>query len=132
MPGEVLVDTNVIIAVFKSQPAILDRLKSAAEIYLSSVTVGELIFGALKSTNQASNLKRIDELIENAVVLACDTETARCYAGIKHELKQRGNRFRTMTCGLPHWRFNTIWCFSRSTNTLAKSASFRSNRAVDG
>jgi tRNA(fMet)-specific endonuclease VapC len=90
MPGEVLVDTNVIIAVFKSQPAILDRLKSAAEIYLSSVTVGELIFGALKSTNQASNLKRIDELIENAVVLACDTETARCYAGIKHELKQRG------------------------------------------
>src|SRR4029079_6754951 len=90
MPGEILVDTNVIIAVFKGQPAILNRLRDAAEIYLPSVSVGGLIFGALKSTNQARNLARIDELIKNAGVLPCDTDTARCYAGIKHELRQKG------------------------------------------
>jgi tRNA(fMet)-specific endonuclease VapC len=80
MPGEILVDTNVIIGVFKGQPAILDRLRVATEIYVASVSVGELIFGALKSTNQARNLERIDELIANSVVLSCDTDTARCYA----------------------------------------------------
>jgi tRNA(fMet)-specific endonuclease VapC len=90
MPGEVLVDTNVVVAVFKAQPAILNRLQAAREIYLSAVSVGELIFGALKSTNQARNLGRIEELIANSVVLPCDTDTGRCYAGIKHELKQKG------------------------------------------
>jgi tRNA(fMet)-specific endonuclease VapC len=90
MPGEVLLDTNVIIAVFKGEPAILTRLRAAAEIYLSSVSVGELIFGALKSANQARNLERVDELVASSVVLPCDTDTARCYAGIKHELKHKG------------------------------------------
>jgi tRNA(fMet)-specific endonuclease VapC len=90
MPGEILVDTNVVIAVFKDEPAVLNRLRAAAEVYLSSVSVGELMFGALKSTNQARNLARIEELVNSSVVLPCDTDTARCYAGIKHELKQKG------------------------------------------
>jgi len=89
MPGEILVDTTIVIAVFKGQSAIVNRLRAAAETYVSSVSVGELIFGALKSTNQARNLERIDELVTNSVVLPCDTDTARCYAGIKHELKQK-------------------------------------------
>jgi tRNA(fMet)-specific endonuclease VapC len=90
MPGEILADTNVIIAVYKGQPAILTRLSGASEIYVASVSVGELIFGALKSTNQARNLERIDDLIASSVVLPCDADTARCYAGIKHELKHKG------------------------------------------
>jgi predicted nucleic acid-binding protein len=53
MPGEILVDTNIVIAVFKRQTAVLDRIAAAAEIYVASISVGELIFGALKSTNQA-------------------------------------------------------------------------------
>jgi tRNA(fMet)-specific endonuclease VapC len=57
---------------------------------VSSVSVGELIFGALKSTNQAQNLARIDEFVDSSVVLPCDADTARCYAGIKHELRNKG------------------------------------------
>jgi tRNA(fMet)-specific endonuclease VapC len=54
------------------------------------IAVGELIFGALKSTHQARNLQRIDEFVKNAVILPCDTDTSRSYAAIKHELKQSG------------------------------------------
>ena len=90
MPGEILVDANVIVAVFKAEQAILSRIQAAQEVYVSAVSVGELIYGALKSTNQAQNLKQIDDLINNLVVLPCDADTARAYAGIKHGLKQKG------------------------------------------
>lgn len=90
MPGEILVDTNVVVAVFKGQPAILNRIQAAQEVYISAVSIGELIFGALESTNQAQNLKQADELINGSVVLPCGTDTARAYAGIKQELKHKG------------------------------------------
>ena len=90
MLGEVLVDTNVVIAVFKRQQTVLSRIGAANAIYVASVSIGELLFGALKSTNQASNLERIEEFVASSVVLPCDTNAARCYAGIKHTLRQKG------------------------------------------
>src|SRR5437868_9052482 len=90
MPGEILADTNVVVAVFKRQATVVHRIAAAAEIYVPSVCIRELIFGALKSTNQAHNLQRIDEFIASSVILPCDADTARCYAGIKYELRQRG------------------------------------------
>lgn len=90
MRGEVLVDTNVVIAVFKGQAAILNRLATAKQFYVGSISVGELIYGALKSTNQVRNLQRLDEFVNSSVILTCDADTARCYAGIKHELRHKG------------------------------------------
>jgi tRNA(fMet)-specific endonuclease VapC len=90
MAGELLVDTNAVIAVFKRQQQVLDRIAAAGEIYAASVSVGELIFGALKSTNQANNLERIEKFLATCVVLPCDTNTARCYGGIKHTLRRKG------------------------------------------
>jgi tRNA(fMet)-specific endonuclease VapC len=90
MPGELLIDTNIVIASFKGQQSILNRLAAATEIYVSTISVGELIYGALKSANQTGNLDRIQQWFATAVVLPCDTDTARCYSGIKHELQQKG------------------------------------------
>lgn len=90
MLGELLLDTNVVIEVFKQRPAVLRRIGAVREIFLSSISVGELIFGATKSSNQAANLERIDELLTRCVVLSCNTNTARCYGGSKNSLRQKG------------------------------------------
>jgi tRNA(fMet)-specific endonuclease VapC len=90
MPGKILVDTNVIIAVFKGQATIVNRIAAAGEIYVASISVGELIFGALHSTNQIRNLERVEQFAASSVIVPCDNDTARCYAGIKHELWRKG------------------------------------------
>jgi hypothetical protein len=57
MAGKYLLDTNIIIALFEGENAVLKKLKRAKTVYLSSVVVGELFFGAFKS-NRAQE-KRI-------------------------------------------------------------------------
>ncbi len=57
---------------------------------LSSIVLGELYYGALKSTRVEVNLARLDEFARSSTVLVCDTETARHYGQIKSKLRERG------------------------------------------
>ena len=90
MNGSFLLDTNIVIALFERQRKVLQRLKKAAEVYLPSVVVGELLFGALKSGKVRSNLERIEEFATASAVLGCDLGTARHYGQIKSQLHQAG------------------------------------------
>lgn len=57
MNGRYLLDTNVIIALFAGEEAVRENLASAEEIFLSSIAIGELYFGARKSTRVTENLR---------------------------------------------------------------------------
>lgn len=46
MPGEYLLDTSVIIPLFRGDPIIQKRLEQAERVFLSAVVLGELHFGA--------------------------------------------------------------------------------------
>ena len=46
-----LVDTNIVSAHFKGDPVVMPKLQAADVIYLPSIVLGELIFGAHKSPN---------------------------------------------------------------------------------
>ena len=58
---------------------------------MPSIVLGELCFGARKSTQAQANLERIDEFAAHNVVLDCDTEAARRYGKIKNALRERGH-----------------------------------------
>ncbi len=90
MSGRFLLDTNVIIAFFAGDASIRSSLDEAEEVFLSSVAVGELYYGARKSGQPDANLARIDGLVLTNVVLACDSETARRYGEIKNVLRMKG------------------------------------------
>jgi tRNA(fMet)-specific endonuclease VapC len=90
MSGKYLLDTNVIIALFADDDAVKSRLANADEVFISSIAIGELCFGAWKSVRVKENLERIDEFIADSVVLGCDTETARRYGEIKNALRMKG------------------------------------------
>jgi len=79
MTGKCLLDTNIVIALFADETAIKDPLARAGEVFVPSVVIGELFYGAHKSARAKENLARIDDFASSSLVLGCDTETARMY-----------------------------------------------------
>ena len=91
MSGRYLLDTNVVIALFAGEPAVRENAGRAEEVFVSSVAIGELCFGARKSGRARENLARIEEFATGNVVLGCDTETAFRYGEIKNALRVKGH-----------------------------------------
>ena len=50
MSGNCLLDTNIVIALFAGEQSVLDHLKDANEVYIPSIVIGVLYFGAHKSS----------------------------------------------------------------------------------
>jgi tRNA(fMet)-specific endonuclease VapC len=61
MNGNYLLDTNTIIALFADDEAVKDNIARANEVFVPSIAIGELCFGARKSGRVDENLARIDE-----------------------------------------------------------------------
>ena len=90
MTGKLLLDTNIIIPLFAQDPTVLKHLQEAEEVFIPSIVLGELYFGASKSKRAKQNIARIDEFAINNTILGCDIETARHYGEIKTALGKKG------------------------------------------
>lgn len=90
MNGKALVDTNVLIALFAGDPAVVEKLKHRSSVFLCVPVLGELRYGAQASARVDSNLARLDEFARALRVLPCDTVTARFYAEVKFDLRKKG------------------------------------------
>jgi len=90
MNGNFLLDTNIVIALFAGEPAVQEHLEQAEEVFLPSIVLGELYFGARKSGRVEENLERIDEFAINSSVIACNIDTAKEYGIIKNALRAKG------------------------------------------
>ncbi len=90
MNGRYLLDTNILIAILADEPLVSRSLMQAEQVYLPSIAIGELWFGAMKSGQTERNMQRIGQLVAGNVVLPCDTDTARQYGEIKHGLRLKG------------------------------------------
>ncbi|MEP7134878.1 MAG: type II toxin-antitoxin system VapC family toxin [Chloroflexota bacterium] len=91
MSGKVLLDTNIVIALFADDASVKDNLSKTEEVFIPNVVIGELFYGAHKSTRSKENLTRIEDLASSSVILGCDTETARIYGEIKNTLRIKGH-----------------------------------------
>jgi tRNA(fMet)-specific endonuclease VapC len=85
-----LLDTNIVIALFAGDPAVTGRLAQIAEVFVPSVVVGELLYGARRSSRVADNTARVNELAAATTVLPCDLGTAILYGEIKDQLRLKG------------------------------------------
>jgi tRNA(fMet)-specific endonuclease VapC len=88
--GRFLLDTNIIIALFLEEPRILERISTASEVLVSSISIGELYFGAYSSSKVQENLSLIEHFTGDITVLVCNLDTAKRYGDIKHILKEKG------------------------------------------
>ena len=87
-----MLDTNICIYVMRnSEPAPRKRfLDLEGQLCVSSVTVGELAYGAEKSSRRAQNFDELDNLLSRITVLPFDEAAARHYGNLRAELERAG------------------------------------------
>jgi tRNA(fMet)-specific endonuclease VapC len=88
--GRFLLDTNIVIALFEGDGAVLSNLDQAAEVFISAVVLGELFFGAAKSGRPSENMAKIEQFAGGWAVLSCDLDVAREYGILKKRLREKG------------------------------------------
>ena len=91
MSGKYLLDTGIVIALFANEQTVVEQIEDAEEIFIPSIVIGELYYGARKSGRVRENVARIELFAEANVVLLCDNETSRWYGVIKDLLRQKGS-----------------------------------------
>ena len=60
MNGKCLLDTNIVIALFSADPDVIGNIPHAEEIFIPCIVIGELCYGANKSSRSEENLERIE------------------------------------------------------------------------
>jgi tRNA(fMet)-specific endonuclease VapC len=90
MSGRYLLDTSILIGLFAAELAVKEKLAQASEVFIPSIAVGELYYGAWKSQRRRENIALVDKLVAGSVVLGCNAETALCYGEVKNALRLKG------------------------------------------
>jgi tRNA(fMet)-specific endonuclease VapC len=93
-----MLDTNICIYVMRKRSFdLLEKFNSLAEqLCISSITLGELHYGAEKSARRADNLTSLEHFAARLEVLAFDAKAAMHYGQLRAELQRAGT-----PCG-PH------------------------------
>ena len=90
MVGDFLLDTNILIAFFNNDQRVVSNIKNADVIYIPSIVVGELYFGAYKSVQVDKNILKIEQILGTMVVRPVEADTAKIFGEIKSSLKKKG------------------------------------------
>ena|SRR5215216_2035102 len=61
MNGRVLLDTNIVIALFARDETVLRELSNAESVFVPSIVLGELFYGAYESRRFDENMTRMEE-----------------------------------------------------------------------
>jgi tRNA(fMet)-specific endonuclease VapC len=89
--GVYLLDTSILILSLRGDQPIRTRLAATTRLYISSVALGEIYFGAYHSpTRSAAALSDVVTLATTNTIIGTDALTADIYGRIKHELRQDG------------------------------------------
>ena len=74
-------------------PEVVQRFREigVGNIYISSITVSELQYGACKSKQIKKNIKRLDEFLSPFEILAYDENASYFYGKIRSHLEKQGN-----------------------------------------
>jgi tRNA(fMet)-specific endonuclease VapC len=93
-----MLDTNICFFVMKNYPQDLKEKFNllAEQLCISSITLGELHFGAEKSARRADNLAAIEHFVARLDVLPFGAKAAAHYGQVRAELERAGK-----PCG-PH------------------------------
>lgn len=90
MNGKYLLDTNIIVALFRNDKKVCERVAASPEIFVPVMAIGELFYGAMNSSQIAQNMKHIHGFAKYSTVLCCDIVTSEHYGRIKSQLKSKG------------------------------------------
>lgn len=90
MNSDIALDTSVAIRYLNRDESVIKRLYPYSKVFLPTVVVGELIFGAENSNQAAQNLPRYVEFIALCEILPMGKATAIIYSQTRLSLKRKG------------------------------------------
>lgn len=86
-----LLDSSVLIRSLRGDATITSRIDSAPQVYISSIVIGELYYGAYGSpTRPDAAFADVEARVRSIAVLTPDAPTAALYARTRFDLKRRG------------------------------------------
>jgi tRNA(fMet)-specific endonuclease VapC len=88
-----LLDTNACVDYFTGRyPKVIERIQAASpeDLFVSSVAVAELRYGADRSARRRANHDRIDAFVEEVEVLPFDLAAAGAYGRVRARLEKDG------------------------------------------
>ena len=87
-----LLDTNIVIYTIKNRPAQVRAqfMLHEGRMAIASVTLGELVFGAERSSQPQKNLDDVESLVARLVVMSFDDLAAYHFGQIRADLYDRG------------------------------------------
>ena len=97
--NNVLLDTVIVAAYLNREQSIRDKIDTV-NIHLSSITIGELFYGAYKSNKIASNIQRIRDIESISTIIDCDESLAITTGRSSNRLSEKAVLSQKMTSGL--------------------------------
>jgi tRNA(fMet)-specific endonuclease VapC len=122
---KILLDTNAYSALLRGHADVARRVRGAEQVLLSSVVVGELLFGFRNGSRYEANRQELDELLASPFVslLTVGMVTADRFGRVAAGLKRKGRPLPT----------NDIWIAAHAMEHGAELVSFDGHFAeVDG
>ena len=84
-------DSNAVIAFLNGQPPLDDKVHAHLDaLAVSTLVVGELLFGARNSAKPAKNLARLRRFLRLVDVVDFDSDCADAYSRIRLSLRKKG------------------------------------------
>ncbi|MFD2965748.1 MULTISPECIES: type II toxin-antitoxin system VapC family toxin [Olivibacter] len=88
--NNLLLDTNIVIELFKGNPIVIKKLSDREKVDIPHVVLAELLLGAYRSSNPKKHLSQIRSFLSKCNVIRGDIDTADAYAVIKAALLKKG------------------------------------------
>ena len=93
MTARYMLDTNICIYIANQRPLKVkrrfERLKPG-QVVMSTITYGELCYGAAKSAQSLQAFAQLQELVQDVPVAALDENAGQVYGEVRAKLEQQG------------------------------------------
>jgi tRNA(fMet)-specific endonuclease VapC len=122
---KILLDTSAYSALMRGQAEVVDRVRRAEEIILSTIMAGELLFGFRAGTRFAEDQRQLRRFLDNPYVnvLSVSLVTADRFARIGASLRAKGRPIPT----------NDMWIAAHAQESGAELLSADEHfEAIDG
>lgn len=90
MSTSYLLDSSVLVLSLRQDATTFQRLARAKALYVSSVALGELYYGAAHSIHVEKSLGEVDGIVHSMTILVSDSATAKIYGYVKHVQRTKG------------------------------------------
>jgi tRNA(fMet)-specific endonuclease VapC len=79
-----------VIALQQEVAKLLRLLENEEDIFIPAIVIGELYYGAYKSSRPDENRQIVAEFAQRRTILSCDANTGDAYGQIKYALRTKG------------------------------------------